>query len=504
MNAPTDERCTTPVFSASQVRELERLATERYGVPSYELMTRAGAAALRVLRSRWPDASAVLVYCGGGNNAGDGYVLARLAHEQGSAVRVLAVAASDRLKGDARRAYEDCVRAGVAIERFARAGTTAAAFVPDVLVDALLGIGADRPLEGELAEAVAAINSTGAPVLALDVPSGLEADTGWPLAHAVRAAVTVTFLGLKQGLYLGAGCDYAGRVELAGLGLPGEAGREIAAPLARLGIEEIERALPRRPRSAHKGTNGRLLLVGGGPSMPGAIRLASEAALRSGAGLVYVATHADSVAAVLAGRPEVIARAVAVAPDLDELVASADAAVLGPGLGRSPWARALMHQVLASDLPLIVDADALNLLAEAPQPRGRWILTPHPGEAARLLGSSIDEVQRDRAAAARAIGARFGAIAVLKGAHTLVALPDAGAPLYVCAAGNPGMATAGMGDVLAGVLGGLAVQTRNLEQSARAGVLLHALAGDAAAAEGERGTLAADLMVQLRRWANPK
>jgi hydroxyethylthiazole kinase-like uncharacterized protein yjeF len=172
MNAPTDERCTTPVFSASQVRELERLATERYGVPSYELMTRAGAAALRVLRSLWPDASAVLVYCGGGNNAGDGYVLARLAHEQGSAVRVLAVAASDRLKGDARRAYEDCVRAGVAIERFARAGTTAAAFVPDVLVDALLGIGADRPLEGELAEAVAAINSTGAPVLALDVPSG--------------------------------------------------------------------------------------------------------------------------------------------------------------------------------------------------------------------------------------------------------------------------------------------------------------------------------------------
>jgi ADP-dependent NAD(P)H-hydrate dehydratase / NAD(P)H-hydrate epimerase len=503
MDAPA-ERLTTPVFTASQVRELERLATERYGIPSYELMTRAGAAALRTLLSHWPDASAVLVYCGSGNNGGDGYVLAKLAHEQGTAVQVLAVAAPERLKGDARRAYEDCARAGVAVERFPRAGGSGASFVPDVVVDALLGIGADRPLEGVLADAVAAINSAEAPVLALDVPSGLDADSGWPFGHAVRAAVTLTFLGLKQGLYSGAGCDHAGRIELAGLELPNGADRGLTPPLLRLGLEEIERTLPRRARSAHKGTNGRLLLVGGGPSMPGAIRLAAEAALRTGAGLVYVATHADSVAAVLAGRPEVIARAVAAPADLDELIASADAAVLGPGLGRSPWARALAQRVLASELPLILDADGLNLLAEAPRPRGRWIFTPHPGEAARLLGSSIDEVQRDRAAAARALAARFGAIAVLKGAHTLVAMPDAAAPLYVCGAGNPGMATAGMGDVLAGVLGGITVQTRNLEQSACAGVLLHALAGDAAAAGGERGTLAADLMVHLRRWANPK
>jgi hydroxyethylthiazole kinase-like uncharacterized protein yjeF len=502
MPAPAELR-STPVYRANQVRELDRHATESHGVASYELMSRAAAAALRVLRAEWPRASNVHVYCGAGNNAGDGYVLARLAHEEGSGVRVLAVGAPESLKGDARRAYQECAAGGVAIERFGRGADLGAASAPEVIVDALLGIGADRPLAGDFAAAVAAINSAARPVLALDVPSGLHADTGWPLGDAVRATVTVTFVGLKQGLYLGAACDDTGRIELADLALAPELGRGVAAPLVRLGTEEIERALPRRPRSAHKGTSGRLLLVGGGPSMPGAVRLAAEAGLRSGAGLVYVATHGDSVAAVLAGRPEVIARAVGDAAAIDDLVASADAAVLGPGLGRSAWARTLWRTVLATELPLIVDADGLNLLAEEPQARGRWILTPHPGEAARLLGISIEEVQRDRASAARTLATRFGAIVVLKGACSLVATPSSDAPLWVCDRGNPGMATAGMGDVLAGVLGALAVQTRSLEVSVRAGVLLHALAGDAAAAGGERGTLAADLLPHLRRWANP-
>jgi ADP-dependent NAD(P)H-hydrate dehydratase / NAD(P)H-hydrate epimerase len=502
MHAPV-ERHSLHVYRASQVRDLDRLATERHGVASYELMSRAAAAALRVLRSEWPHASTMLVYCGAGNNGGDGYVLARLAHEEGSAVRVVAVGAPERLKGDARRAYDECAAAGVAIERFVTGALSGTGRAPEVIVDALLGIGADRPLEGDFRAAVAAINSAARPVLALDVPSGLHADTGWPLGDAVRAAVTVTFVGLKQGLYLGAACDYTGRIELADLALPAELGRGLTPPLVRLGTDEIERALPRRPRSAHKGTSGRLLLVGGGPSMPGAIRLASEAALRTGAGLVYVAAHADSVAAVLAGRPEVIARAVGEAAEIEDLVASVDAVVLGPGLGRSVWASGLWRRLLATELPLIVDADGLNLLAAAPEKRGRWILTPHPGEAARLLGVSVEEVQRERADAARTLAGRFGAVVVLKGARSLVASPDADVPLRVCGRGNPGMATAGMGDVLAGVLGALAVQTRDLEQSARAGVLLHALAGDSAAAGAERGTLAADLMPHLRRWANP-
>ena len=499
MRSP-DEPLPIAVYSASQVRELDRRASAELGIPSFELMSRAGAHALRVLRWRWPGARAIIVLCGGGNNGGDGLVLARLAKAESLEVRVLAVA-PDRLKGDAKRALDECVATGILVERYAGIPSGIAA-TQTVLVDALLGIGVDRPLEGEHAAAVAAANTSGVPILALDIPSGLHADTGWPLGDAIRASATVTFVGLKQGLYLGRACDYTGVIEFADLGLPEDLGRGLEPTLTRLARAELARALPPRRRSAHKGTSGRLLLYGGGPGMAGAIRLAAEAALRVGAGLVYVAAHGDSVGAVRGGRAEVIVHAIDAAPELDGLVALADAAVVGPGLGKSAWARAGMRRLLDSGLPLVVDADALNLLAESPARRGRWILTPHPGEASRLLEMSVEQVERDRLATARTLATRYDAIAVLKGTQTLVAAGD-DAP-GVCDRGNPGMATAGMGDVLSGVIGGLLVQTRDLRASARAGVLLHALAGDdAAAAGGQRGTLAADLMPHLRRWANP-
>jgi NAD(P)H-hydrate epimerase len=234
--------------------------------------------------------------------------------------------------------------------------------------------------------------------------------------------------------------------------------------------------------------------------MAGAIRLAAEAALRVGAGLVYVATHADNVAPVLAGRPEIICRAVGSGQDLEELIRIVDGAVLGPGLGRSAWAYPLWQRLIKADLPLVVDADGLNWLAAEPCARGQWLLTPHAGEAARLLGSSVDDVQRDRCAAAKEIARRYAATVVLKGPNTLVATRDS---VRVCDRGNPGMATAGTGDVLAGTLGSLWVQTGDLDLAARAGVLLHALAGDAAAEGGERGTVAGDLLPHLREWANP-
>jgi ADP-dependent NAD(P)H-hydrate dehydratase / NAD(P)H-hydrate epimerase len=415
-------------------------------------------------------------------------------------VRVLAVSPPDRLKGDAKRALEESSAAGIAIERFAGLARSTDARSP-VIVDALLGIGADRPLAGDFAAAVAAANACGAPILALDIPSGLHADTGWPLGDAIRATATVSFVALKQGLYLGRACDYTGDIELADLGLSADLARGLEPKLTRLDLPELARTLPPRPRSAHKGTSGRLLLLGGGPGMSGAIRLASEAALRVGAGLVYVAAHRESATAVRAGRPEAIVHSIDSALELDELIGLADAAVVGPGLGRSDWARACLERVLDSGLPLVADADALNLVAAAPVARGNWVITPHPGEAARLLASSVDEVERDRLASVRSLAARYDAVAVLKGANTLVA--GLKGPPAVCDRGNPGMASGGMGDVLSGVLGGLLVQTRDLAKSARAGVLLHALAGDAAAAAGQRGTLAADLMPHLRRWANP-
>jgi NAD(P)H-hydrate epimerase len=500
MRSP-DERPATAIYSAAQVRELDRRAGAELGVPSFELMSRAGAEAFRLLRERWPDARAIRVLCGAGNNAGDGLVLARHAHAAGLELRVLAVAPPERLKGDAKRALDECVAAGVAIERFAALERQAYA-EQAVVVDALLGIGADRPLAGDFAAAVGAANALGEPILALDIPSGLHADTGLPLGDAIRATATVTFVGLKQGLYLGRACDYTGDIELADLGLPEVLAHDLEPALTRLALLDLVQALPPRPRSAHKGTSGRLLLVGGGPGMSGAIRLASEAALRVGAGLVYVAAHSESAAAVRNGRPEAIVHAVEAASELSELIELADAAVVGPGLGRSDWARACLGRMLESGLPLVADADALNLVAAAPAPRGNWAITPHPGEAARLLGSSVEQVERDRLVAVRTLAARYDAVAVLKGANTLVAAPS-GAPA-VCDRGNPGMASGGMGDVLAGTIGGLLVQTHDLAKSTRAGVLLHALAGDdAAAAGGQRGTLAADLMPHLRRWANP-
>jgi ADP-dependent NAD(P)H-hydrate dehydratase / NAD(P)H-hydrate epimerase len=495
------ERLPELVWSAAQVRELERLAMARDCVSEYDLMCRAGEAVWRVLLQRWPAAHSLAIVCGAGNNAGDGLVVARLAQAAGRSVSALLVVPAERFKGAAAQAAAACRSAGVRLAAF----DTGALLKADVIVDALLGTGLTRAVDGEFRAAIEAVNAAGVPVLALDVPSGLDADTGWPSPVAVRAAATVTFLGLKQGLFLGAAVDYRGDLEFADLETPPELGAGLAPAMKRLVLEELERALPRRPRSAHKGSCGRLLLVGGAPGMPGAIRLAAEAALRVGAGLVYVATHRDSVASVLAGRPEIICSSVGSAAELADVVNKVDGIVVGPGLGQTAWAYGLWRALLRSDLPLVVDADGLNLLAAEPIARDRWLLTPHPGEAARLLpGASVQSVQRDRLAAARALAERYRATAILKGPNTLVAAPSGTEPVRVCDRGNPGMATGGSGDVLAGTLGSLLVQLGDVAEAARVGVLLHALAGDEAAKEGERGMVAGDLLPHLRAWANPK
>ncbi len=247
MRSP-DERPATAIYSAAQVRELDRRASAELGVPSFELMSRAGAEAFRVLRGRWPDARSIVVLCGAGNNAGDGLVLARHGEApRASTSRVLAVAPPERLKGDAKRALDECVAAGITIERFAGIERPADAG-RSIVVDALLGIGADRPLTGDFAAAVATANALGAPILALDIPSGLHADTGLPLGCAIRATATVTFVGLKQGLYLGRACDYTGDIELADLGLPKRLAHDLEPALTRLGVTGARCKLCRRGR----------------------------------------------------------------------------------------------------------------------------------------------------------------------------------------------------------------------------------------------------------------
>ena len=491
-------RLPTAIYTADQVRTLDRIAIEEMGIAGYTLMCRAGEAAVAALRRRWPAAQSVAVYCGAGNNAGDGYVVARLAGDLGLRVRVIAVVPPDRLSGDAARAWQDYRKQGGSAEPF-DADRVAE---EDILVDGLLGSGLDRELRGNFLAAVTAMEAARRPVLALDIPTGLHADTGLPLGTAVQADLTVTFVGLKQGLFVGEGANFRGALEFAGLDIPSAAHAQVEAPIQRLTRADVRAILPPRPRTAHKGDAGSLLLVGGGPGMSGAVRLAAEAALRSGAGLVRVATHPDSVGPVMAGRAEVMCVGIEEAPQLELWLQAADGVVLGPGLGQSAWARAVWERVLASELPVVLDADGLNLLAEDGRARGQWILTPHPGEAARLLGTSTGEIQADRLGAAARIRDRFRGVAVLKGGGTLVAAPG-GVSIGLCDRGNPGMATAGMGDVLAGILGGLLVQSGDLPAVASAGVWIHAVCGDAAAEGGERGLLAGDLMAHIRRAVNP-
>jgi NAD(P)H-hydrate epimerase len=485
------------VHTAHQVRALDRHAIDDLHIPSYTLMTRAGQAALGVVRSCWPSAQRVAIVCGPGNNGGDGYVLARLARAQRLDVVAIGLHEPGRLQGDARRAHDDFVAAGGAVVGW-HAGCLSSA---DVVVDAIFGVGLSRAVEGVAKDAIAAINESGKPVLALDIPSGLHADTGEMLGVAVCATRTLAFIGLKLGFYLGHGPDCTGAVLWDGLELPPEALAHGDVAARRIDEGAIAELLPPRRRTAHKGQQGSVLVIGGNIGMAGAARMAGEAALRVGAGLVTVATRDENVPAIVGPRPELMCRGVASAAELKTLIDRADVIALGPGLGQDEWSKTMFSTAMSAAGRLVVDADALNLLAQAPLSNAHWILTPHPGEAARLLQSSPLQVQRDRLGSARAIVQRYGGTVVLKGAGTLI-VTDGALPA-ICDRGNPGMATGGMGDVLTGVIAGIVAQTQDLAAAARVGVLVHALAGDMAARRGERGLLATDLFAHLPTCVNP-
>jgi NAD(P)H-hydrate epimerase len=487
----------TNLYTAAQARALDAYAIGTLGVPGYTLMKRAGEAALRYLRTRWPTAHSIVIVCGGGNNGGDGYVLARFAQAAGLTVSVLAAGAPEALRGDAKQAHLDFQASGGRIQPFAAALLGEG----EVVVDALLGTGLSTAVREEQAAVIRAMNACGRSLFALDVPSGLDSDRGVALGEAVRATGTVCFIALKTGLFVGDGPELAGNVFFDDLEIAVPADGAFTPRLERITDAEAARALPARARGANKGDFGHVLIVGSGTGMPGATRLAGEACLRVGAGLVTVAVAPDNIAAIASGRPELICLPVAGAEDLADALASADVVAIGPGLGRTAWAQGIFARVMAAGKPLVVDADALNLLSRAPRRGGDWILTPHPGEAGRLLGSSATAVQADRLAALDALVERYAGTVVLKGAGTLVA--TTGQVPGLCERGNPGMATPGAGDVLTGAIAGILAQCRDPALAARAGVWVHAMAGDSAARNGgERGLLASDIARELRTWVN--
>lgn len=478
------------LYTAEQTRQLDRRAIDS-GISGIQLMKRAGRAAFEQLLQHFPGPSVITVYCGAGNNAGDGYVIAALAAQRRIPVRLMAVGDPQKLTGEAAQARDYAYQEGVQAEALK------APPAEGVIVDALLGTGIRGEVRPAYAEAIDQINQTGLPVLAVDIPSGLDADTGAVLGVAVRASLTVTFIGVKRGLLSGRGPALCGELVFAGLGIPESVYAQVPGECRRLVLAEALAALPARAVDAHKGDFGHVMIIGGDKGYGGAAIMAAEAAARTGAGLVSLATRPEHVAPALTRRPEIMVCGVTSGQELEPWLARPTVLVVGPGLGQSPWSEQMLQQALQSGLPVVLDADALNLLAaqrpSVAEARNNWILTPHPGEAARLLDSVTDQVQQDRFAAVAALQKRFGGAIILKGAGSLVATPDGLTGLVT--AGNPGMASGGMGDVLSGILGGLLAQGLSVSRAAELGAELHAEAADLAVGDwGERSLLATDLI----------
>jgi len=506
----------TALYTAEQVRELDRIAIEDFGIPGIKLMKRAGRAVFEAINYRWPG-SPITVFCGAGNNGGDGYIVAAFAAQNQLPVQLIQLAPMEKLAGDALTAYQYAQSAGVPMTPF----TDCLDLQVGVIVDALLGTGfvrarasnsgVESQVREPFAQAIRLMNHSKLPVVAADIPSGLCSNTGAAADPTIKAALTISFIGLKQGLFTGRGPALCGEVLYHNLSVPTDIFDNMQPSAKRMQRAELMAGLPRRARDAHKGDSGHVMVIGGDVGFGGAAAMAAEAALRTGAGLVSVATQPEHVSALLARRPELMVKGVSSGQELMPLLngelASPTVLVIGPGLGRTSWSEQMLQQALASGLPILLDADALNILSEGrlkiPGHSKEWVITPHPGEAARLLGVTTADIQEDRFAAAQALQKKFNCPVLLKGAGSLVCTSQESS-IGLCTSGNPGMAVGGMGDVLSGIVGGLMSQGVTSDVALSLGVCLHAEAGDIAAKAGERGLLATDLFGPLHHLINEK
>ncbi len=514
------------LYTTEQVRQLDHEAIHQACIAGFELMNRAASAVMSALLCRWPEAKTLLVLCGAGNNGGDGYLVAKQAKERGLRVSVLSCCDPVSLAGDARSAWQACLDAGVMVRPY----DARQSLLGDVVVDAMLGTGLTGAVRGDCADAIKRLNHMSAAVCAVDIPSGLCADTGAVLGEALRATLTVSFIGLKTGQLTGLGREYCGQLLFDDLGVPPSVYQSVPSYCQRIAPGQFRGWLARRSRVANKGDFGHLLLIGGNRGMPGAIILAAESALYCGAGLVTVVTRKSHLTALAVRCPEVMGVEVENDNGLNSLADGKSAIVIGPGLGRDSWSLKLLQDALAASCPVVLDADALNLLSHHPQllnaRKSPMILTPHPGELARLTGQSIAAIERDRPAALlnshrqltmHATGRRLSVgtekvydagdthyecqiVLLIKGAGTLI---YDGHSTALCSEGNPGMAVAGMGDVLSGLIGALLAQGLMPYQAARMAAWLHASAADELAAGlGETGLRASELIPGIRQQLN--
>jgi len=488
------------LYQASEIKKIEQQAAKSSGYAMYQLMEKAGTASWQYLQKHWPEAEKITVICGKGNNAGDGFVLSRIAEAEGKTVQVLCVESKVDYKGDALIAYQTMIKQGIEPQIF----QSSLLAEQDLIVDAILGTGLKGPLRENFHQVIDVVNAFAdkLPIFSIDIPSGLESDTGFINPTAVRATRTLTFIGLKSGMLTGHARDRCGLIDLDRLGIDEKAHQKFQAVAWVDDADALIDNLPKRSKVSHKGDYGHLLLIGGDYGFGGAILMSAIAAARCGAGMLTILTRDAHVAPILTQCPEAMIRSVTGADDpaLTKILDNVDAVVIGPGLGQEEWGVSLFDEICKTQLPLLIDADALNILSTQNKVNSRWVMTPHPGEASRLLDKDTSTIQQNRYQAATLLQNKYSGVVVLKGAGTLIT--DDNQATTVCSEGNPGMATAGMGDILSGIIGSLLAQGLESSLAARTGVALHSRAGDLAAMNGQKGLMATDLVNPLRLLVN--
>jgi NAD(P)H-hydrate epimerase len=485
------------VASAEQMKQIDRLTQEKFGVPGLVLMERAALTVLESMEVRYGDLSGKRIYicCGKGSNGGDGLALARLLTEKAAIVTVVLAFEQSLIQGQALENLKLADKFGIRLVQWPDFNPRELESA-DFIVDALLGTGAAGSPSGPVAEIIVAVNNSAKPVVAIDLPSGVTVDSGQVSGVAIKAVFTVTFGLPKPGLLCYPGAEYTGELIVKQVGFPQQLLENEAININLLTAPEIKHLLPQRSLMAHKGTNGHVLVIGGSPGMTGAVALASLGALRSGCGLATAGLRLDLL--FLEKPTEVM---VMPWPDLIHRWGNFQSIVFGPGLSKIEDGESFLIEILEhTKTPLVIDADGLNLLAG----NQRWykdlkqpiVLTPHPGEMSRLTGLSVSEIQADRIGVARRFAALWKVIIVLKGARTVIAAPDG--RIFINPTGNPGMATGGTGDVLAGMIGGFIAQDLKVINAAIVGTYLHGLAGDLTALEqGPAGIIASDLIQKI-------
>ncbi len=480
------------LYSVEQVRQAEMSACAGKDNGLYELVEKAGQAAFEIIHPQCHADTKICLLTGAGNNGADGLAIARKLLESHipATVMMLDKPTATPEHKQAKRAFE---KAGgeveaIDLERLSQFS---------LIIDALFGVGLSGPLSEDFRPLINTVNAGKARVIALDVPSGVNADTG-TASLGVEADQTIVFGALKAGLCTYQARHYCGDIIFADIGFT----EHLAPSFARrIDGSALKRVLGKRARHSHKGDSGKVAVIGGDIGMPGAVTLCAEACCRAGCGLVAVVSRPEHHAVVVARRPELMfCGAEFIDMDVYHRIGWADVLVIGPGLGRNDWGYNLFKAALMSDKPFVVDADALNVLSKQPRRNDNWILTPHTAEAARLLGCKVEEINQNRFEAAEQIQRKYGGVVVLKGAGTIITDGDT---IYVATVGNPGLASGGCGDVLAGVIGALTAQGLPLLKAAAVGVVIHGCAGDRAALNGgERGLLAGDLMSEIRLAVN--